>query len=170
PQALRAHYGHQWHHAHESLAVSRATHDQAQAEFTQAKVPMKTCERELTEVGKGLEDRRRASDATAADRQRLTERIRELEQALAVSAQPRSILAGGQQGMRREVSGGRGRAGDDEAKSERLRAAAGDIETRVKRLHLIRRDLEREVGRLDTLRKSIISQMSERILVLRGRS
>src|SRR3972149_5024235 len=30
-QALRAYYGHQWHHAHESVAVSRDTHDQAQA-------------------------------------------------------------------------------------------------------------------------------------------
>src|SRR3990170_2875110 len=216
-QALRGYYGHQWHHAHESLAVSRATHDQAKAEFTQAKVAMETSERELTEVGKGLEDRRRASAATAADRQRLTERIRELEQALAGAGQRRSILEGRQQEMREEVaalegeraqaagvvsgldsrraeigealeaaraelerrrgelsaldeelSGGQGRAGDDEARSERLRAAAGDIETRVKRLHLIRRDLEREVGRLDTLRKSIISQMSELIRVLRG--
>src|SRR4030042_6320598 len=43
-QALRAHYGNQWHRAHESLAVSRAAHDQAQAEFTQAKAAAATCQ------------------------------------------------------------------------------------------------------------------------------
>ncbi len=103
-QALRAHYGHQWHRAHESLAVSRAAHDQAQAEFTQAKVATDTCQRELAEVSKGVEERRRHATATATDRQRLADRIRELEQGLAVSGQRRAILDARQQELRDEVA------------------------------------------------------------------
>ncbi len=216
-QALRAHYGHQWHHSHESLAVSRAAHDQAQAEFTQAKVAAETCQQELAEVSKGVEERRRRASASAADRQQLADRIRELEQSLAVSAQRGTILETRQQELRDEVAaleeeraraaevvsgldargeelkealataraeldhrreelvaleddltGAQGRAAEDEAKSQRLRAAAADIAARTKRLSLSRRDLEREVARLDTRRRSIISQMAELIRVLRG--
>ena len=216
-QALHAHYGHQWHRAHESLAVSRAAHDQAQAEFTQAKVAAGTCQQELAEVSKGVEERRRRASASAADRQRLADRIRELEQGLAVSAQRRAILEARQQELRDEVAalegeraraaeivsgldarraeleealaaagaeldrrrdelavleeeltGAQGRAADDEAKSQRMRAAAADIGARAKRLGLSRRDLEREVAHLDTRRRSIISQMAELIRVLRG--
>jgi chromosome segregation protein len=216
-QALRAHYGHQWHRAHESLAVSRATHDQAQAEFTQAKVAADTCQQELDDVSKGVEERRRRASASASDRQRLADRIRELEHGLAVSAQRRAILEARQQELRDEVAaleeeraraaevvsgldgrraeleealasaraeldrrrgeltaleeeltGGQGRAADEEARSQRLRAGATDIEARIKRLGLNRRDLEREVGRLDTRRHSIINQMAEVIRVLRG--
>ncbi len=216
-QALRAQYGHQWHHAHESLAVSRAAHDQAQAEFTQAKVAADTCQQELADVSKGVEERRRRASASAADRQRLADRIRELEQDLAVSAQRRAILESRQQELRDEVAalekerarsaevvsgldarraeldealasaraeldrrreeltaleqdltGGQGRAADEEARSQRLRAAAADIAARIKRLGLSGRDLERETARLDTRRRSIISQMTELIRVLRG--
>jgi len=99
-QALRAYYGHQWHHAHEMAAISRANQDQAKADFTQTKVAMEACERELAEVSKGLEDRRRSSAASAADRQRLADRIRELEQGLAVSEQRRAILEQRQQELR----------------------------------------------------------------------
>jgi chromosome segregation protein len=216
-QALQAYYGHQWHRAHEALAVSRATHDQAQAEFTQAKVATETCQRELAEVSKGVEERRRRAAASAADRQRLADRMRELEQGLAVSGQRRAILEARQQELRDEVAaleeeraraaevvsglddrraeleealvgaraeldrrrgemtaleeelaGGQGRAGDEEAKGQRLRAAAGDIGARIKRLGLTGRDLEKESGRLDTRRRSIISQMGELVRVLRG--
>ncbi len=209
-QALRAYYDQEWHQAHESLAVSRAAHDQAQAEFTQVKVVMETCERDLAEVSKGLEDRRRVASASASDRQRLGDRIRELEQSLAVSVQRRGILEQRQQELRDEVAaleveraqaeevvggqdsrraelaealaaaraelerrrgelnslegeiaGGEGRASDEVARSERLRAAAADIEERIKRMGLGRRDLEREADRLDTRRRSIIGQMTE---------
>ena len=216
-QALRAHYGHQWHYAHETLAVSRAAHDQAQADFTQAKVAAETCQRELTEVTKGLEARRRDAASSAADRQRVADRIRELEQGLAVSAQRRTILEARQQELRdeaaaleeeraqaadivsgldarraelgealtaaqaelerrraelaaleEELAGGQGRAGDEEARSQRLRAAARDIDARLKHLSLSRRELEKEADRLDTRRRSIISQMGELVRVLRG--
>ena len=46
-QALQVYYEHQWHRSQESLTVARADHDQAQAEFTQAKVALETCQREL---------------------------------------------------------------------------------------------------------------------------
>ncbi|MEE8346115.1 MAG: AAA family ATPase, partial [Dehalococcoidia bacterium] len=216
-QALRAYYGHQWHHAHETLAVSRAAHDQAQADFTQAKVAAETCQRELTEVTKGLEARRRDAASSVADRQRAADRVRELEQGLAVSAQRRTILEARQQELRdeavalqkertqateivsgldsrrteleealtaargelekrraelaaldEELTGGQGRAADEEARSQRLRAAAHDTDARLKQLSHSRRDLDREVDRLDTRRRSIISQMAELVRVLRG--
>jgi chromosome segregation protein len=103
-QSLRAYYGHSWHEAHEKAAVARAAHDQAQADFTQAKVAMEACERELTEVGKGLETRRRAAAASADVRQRLTDRIRELEQSLAVSNQRKALLEGREQELRDEIA------------------------------------------------------------------
>ena len=216
-QALRAHYEHGWHHSHEALAVGRAAHDQGQAEFTQAKVVMESCEREMAEVSKGLEDRRRAAASSSADRQRLADRIRELEQGLAVSTQRRAILEQRQQDLRdesaalekeraqadevvsgldsrraeleealtaagadldrrrieqatleEELAGGQGRAGNEEATGERLRAAARDIGERLKRMALSRRELEKEVDRLDTRRRSIISQMAELVRILRG--
>ncbi|KKK77428.1 hypothetical protein LCGC14_2853720, partial [marine sediment metagenome] len=71
---------------------------------TQAKVVMETCQHELAEVSKGLEDRRRAAAGSAADRQRLADRIRELEQSLAVSSQRRALLEARQQELRDEVA------------------------------------------------------------------
>ena len=44
-QALRVYYEQHWHHAQESLTVATASHDQAQAGFTQAKVALETCQR-----------------------------------------------------------------------------------------------------------------------------
>ncbi|HLB27407.1 MAG TPA: chromosome segregation SMC family protein, partial [Dehalococcoidia bacterium] len=151
-QALRAYYGHQWHHAHESLAVARATHDQAQAEFTQSKVAMETCERELTEVGKGLEDRRRVSAATAADRQRLTDRVRELEQSLAVSAQRRSILSGRQEELRQEVAAleaERAQAAEVISGLDARRAELGEA------LEAAQAELERRRGELAALEEEL---------------
>ena len=91
-QALQAFYEHQWHRAQESLAVARANHDQAKAEFVQAKVALETCQRELSEIAKQLEEHRQAAAATAAERERLDQRIRDLERRLAVGKERRGIL------------------------------------------------------------------------------
>ena len=91
-QALQAYYEHQWHRSEESLAVARANHDQARAEFVQAKVALETCQRELAEIAKQLEEHRQAAAGSAAERERLDQRIRDLERRLAVSRERRAIL------------------------------------------------------------------------------
>src|SRR5437870_4482041 len=91
-QALQSFYEHQWHRAQESLAVARANHDQAKAEFVQAKVALETCQRELSEIAKQLEEHRQAAAASAAERERLDQRIRDLERRLAVGKERRGIL------------------------------------------------------------------------------
>ena len=91
-QALQAYYEHQYHRANESLTVSRAAHDQAQAEFTQSKVALETCQRELADVEAQLEDQRKAAAASLAQRERLDGQIRNLEQRLAVAQERRAIL------------------------------------------------------------------------------
>ena len=91
-QALEAYYEHQWHRSQESLAVARANHDQARAEFVQSKVALETCQRELSEIAKQLEEQRQATAASAAERERLDQRIRDLERRLAVSKERRAIL------------------------------------------------------------------------------
>jgi chromosome segregation protein len=151
-QALHAYYGHQWHDAHEKVAVARAAHDQAQADFTQAKVAMETTERELAEVGRGLEGRRRAAAASAADRQRLTDRIRELEQSLAVSTQRRALLEGRQRELKEEI-----------AALETERAQADEIvnglDARraklVEELAIAKAEMERRRADLDSLESEI---------------
>ncbi len=103
-QALRAYYEHQWHRAQESLTVSRAAHDQAQAEFTQSRVALETCQRELKDVSAQLEEHRLAATASAAERDRLDQRIRELERRLAVSRERRGILEARHKELKEEVA------------------------------------------------------------------
>ncbi len=91
-QALRVYYEHQWHRSQDALTVARAGHDQAQAEFTQARVALETCQRELDDITSQLEDHRKAETAAAAERDRLQARIRDLERALAVAAERKGIL------------------------------------------------------------------------------
>src|SRR5207245_4996968 len=76
----------------ESLTVARAGHDQAQAEFTQARVALETCQRELADVSAQLEAQRRTAAAATAERDRLDQRLRELERRLAVAQERRVIL------------------------------------------------------------------------------
>ncbi len=102
-QALGAYYEHQWHHAQESLTVARAGHDQAQAEFTQARVALETCQRELADISAQLEEQRQASAAASAERDRLDQRIRDLERHLAVAQERRAILQDRQSELQDEV-------------------------------------------------------------------
>jgi chromosome segregation protein len=102
-EALRAYYGHQWHRAQESLTVARAGHDQAQAEFIQARVALETCQRELADVSKQLEAQRLAASAATAERDRLDQQVRELERRLAVAKERRGILQARQKELTEEV-------------------------------------------------------------------
>ncbi len=91
-RALQIYYEHYWHRAHESLTVSRAGHDQAQAEFVQAKVALETCQRELADVSERLEENRRAAAAVQSERERLDQHIRDLERRTAVAKERAGIL------------------------------------------------------------------------------
>jgi len=102
-QALQVYYENQWHRAQESLAVARANHDQARAEFLQAKVALETCQRELSEIAGQLEEQREATTAAAADRERLDHSIRDLERRLAVGKERRDILEARSQEIEEEL-------------------------------------------------------------------
>jgi len=91
-QALRVYYEHQWRRSQEALTVARASHDQAQAEFTQARVALETCQRELDDITAQLEEYRKASAAASAERDRMESRIRELERSIAVAEERKGIL------------------------------------------------------------------------------
>jgi chromosome segregation protein len=91
-QTLRVYYEHQWHRSQEALTVSRAGHDQAQAEFTQARVALETCQRELDDITAELDQQRKDQSAVIAERERLESRIRDLERGLAVAGERRGIL------------------------------------------------------------------------------
>jgi chromosome segregation protein len=91
-QALQAFYEHQWHRSQESLAVARANHDQANAEFVQAKIALETCQRELADINKQIEEQRKRAAATAAEREQIIERVRDLERRLAVAKERATIL------------------------------------------------------------------------------
>ncbi|MDO8615763.1 MAG: chromosome segregation protein SMC [Dehalococcoidia bacterium] len=91
-QYLRVFYEESWHGAQESLTVSRASHDQAQAEFTQARVALETCQRDLADVTDRLEERRQTAAAAGAERDRVDQSLRELDRRLAVARERRGIL------------------------------------------------------------------------------
>jgi chromosome segregation protein len=103
--ALQVYYEHQWHRSQESLTVSRASHDQAQAEFTGAKVALETCQRELDDVTKELDAQRSAAASVIAERERLEARIRDLERSAAVAAERRGILQARRNELAEELEG-----------------------------------------------------------------
>jgi chromosome segregation protein len=104
-QALRVYYEHQWHRSQEALTVARAGHDQAQAEFTQARVALETCQRELDDISAQLDEHRKAEAAAAAERDRLESRIRDLERSLAVAGERKGILEARQHELLDELEG-----------------------------------------------------------------
>jgi chromosome segregation protein len=125
-QALQAYYEHQWHRAEEALAVARANHDQANAEFVQAKIALETCQRELSDINKQIEEYRQRAAATAAEREQIIERVRDLERRLAVARERSAILDGRSKELAEEVQ---------LLADERTRAAtiiSAEEETRVK--------------------------------------
>ena len=102
-QALQVYYENQWHRSQESLAVARANHDQAQAEFMQAKVALETCQREVV----GYQE---AAGGAAAGDDRLRGRARAIG-----PADPRSRAATGCRKERRAI----------------LEARAGELEEEI---------------------------------------
>jgi chromosome segregation protein len=129
-QALSAYYEHHWHHAQESLTVATANHDQAQAEYTGAKVALETVQRDQEEISGQLEEYRKRAAAVAADRERLDGRARELERRLAVSRERSGILKTRQVELRDELvalAGEHERAKDLITNYEGQRAAAEEV-------------------------------------------
>jgi chromosome segregation protein len=129
-QSLQAYYEHRWALAQESLTVARAAHDQATAEFTQARVSLETVQRELDEVNGQLDESRQVAAAALTERDRLTDRVAEIERRLAVGGERRSILGGRRDELSEElaaVEGERERAaavlGSGDSERERLSRA-----------------------------------------------
>jgi chromosome segregation protein len=91
-QALRTFYEQRWDHAQEALTVARAGHDQAQAEFLQAKVSLESVQRELDEITTQLDQNRKAFAGVLEEREALDQIVRESDQRIAVARERRSIL------------------------------------------------------------------------------
>ena len=102
-QALREYYEHRWSHAHEALTVARAGHDQAQAEFIQARVAVETVQRELDGITAELEESRQVAAASLAEKERVDGRIREIERRVAVARERRTMLQARQEELREEL-------------------------------------------------------------------
>ncbi len=103
-QALRAFYDDRWHHAQEARTVATAAHDQAQAEFMQARVGLETCQREVADIGRQLDESRRAAAAAIGEKDRLDQRVRDSERRLAVARERGSILESRQKELQEEVA------------------------------------------------------------------
>ena len=132
-QALREYYEHRWAQAQESLTVARAAHDQAQAEFLQARVALETVQRELADITSQLEESRHASASALAEKDRLDGKLREVERRMAVAAERQTILQARRQEMWEEleaVEGERERAravmGSGDGERERAEAAVAE--------------------------------------------
>ena len=78
-------------------------HDQANAEFVQARIALQTCQRELAEINKQIEEYRQRAAATAAEREQVIERIRDLERRLAVAKERSGILEARSRELAEEV-------------------------------------------------------------------
>ncbi|MEO8458657.1 MAG: chromosome segregation protein SMC, partial [Chloroflexota bacterium] len=121
--ALREFYANRWEIAQESLTVAGAAHDQAQAEFVQARVALETVQRELGDITQRLEETREKSSAATQERDRLDTKLREIERRLAVATERRTILQARQLELTEELAA-------VEGERERARAilASGDSE------------------------------------------
>ncbi len=93
-QALREFYEQRWERAQEALTVARAAHDQAQAEYLQAKVSLETLEREQAEITRQLEQNRRASTGASEEYAALDKKLRESERKMAVAKERHGLLDG----------------------------------------------------------------------------
>ena len=146
--ALRAFYEDRWRHAQEARTVATAAHDQAQAEFMQAKVGLETCQRELADITRQLEQNRQATAAAVGAKDGLDQRIRDSERHLAVARERRSILESRQKELREEVAvleGERQRAGAV------LAAGEGNRETLTGQVAAARQAFEARQGELAAL-------------------
>jgi chromosome segregation protein len=178
--ALREYYEHKWERAQESLTVARAAHDQAQAEFLQARVSLETVQHEMAQITDQLEESRKAATEAAAEKERLVEEIRTLERRLAVGEERVTLLRSRQGELREEltsVQAERERAesllssGDDER--ERLEQAVANarqalserqaelaaVEQEFRESHLHAADAEAKAKRL----QSVAAEMKARI-------
>ena len=160
-QALRVYYEHQWHRSQESLTVSRAGHDQAQAEFTQARVALETCQRELDDITSQLEDHRKASTAAAAERDRLESRIRDLERSLAVALERRGILEERQKELLEEmesVDGERDRLEELLSNDDTNRT---DLEAAVEKARALHQSRQAELAALEEQYREAQSKVAD---------
>ncbi|MEK7248433.1 MAG: chromosome segregation SMC family protein, partial [Chloroflexota bacterium] len=103
-QALREFYEQRWVYAQEAVTVARAAHDQAQAEYLQAKVSLETVQHELDEITGQLEENRASAAKAVAERGKLDQKVRESEREMAVARERRSILQARQVELTEELA------------------------------------------------------------------
>ena len=143
-QALREFYENRWEQAAEALTVAGAAHDQAQAEFLQARVGLEGLQREADEITSRLEETRRSAAAAGAERESLDQKLHEIERSVAVARERRGLLQTRQVELAEELAGVEG---------ERERGAtvlsSGDSE---------RKRLDEEVG---AARKALQERQAE---------
>jgi chromosome segregation protein len=104
-QALREFYENRWAQAAEALTVAGAAHDQAQAEFLQARVGLESLQREADEITSRLEETRQAAAAAVAEREGLDQKLHEIERSVAVARERRGLLQSRQVELADELAG-----------------------------------------------------------------
>ena len=104
-QALREFYENRWEQAQEAVTVAGAAHDQAQAEFLQARVSLETVQRELDDITSQLDKTRKASAEAVEERDALAQRFSEIDQSMAVARERRGFLQARQVELAEELKG-----------------------------------------------------------------
>jgi chromosome segregation protein len=191
-QALREFYEQRWEHAQEAVTVARAAHDQAQAEYLQAKVSLETVQRELDEITGQLEENRKMAAKSVEQREKLDRTVRESEQRMAVAKERRSILQARQVELTEELAGVEAEkenaaavlaSGDDDRK--RLEAAVeaarqnmidkqgelASMEAELREAHVHAADADAKAKRLQTVSaemKGRIKRLQEAAARLNG--
>ena len=92
-QILVVWYGHHWHGVLERLTAAKAAHDQWEAEQVQARLALDDCERELTSLAQEFDRRLAMAGEATKERERLADRIRQLEHSIGFSEKSCALLA-----------------------------------------------------------------------------
>ncbi|HXG36478.1 MAG TPA: chromosome segregation protein SMC [Dehalococcoidia bacterium] len=146
-QALQVWYEQLWQQAQETLILSRSAHDQAQAEQTQTKVALETCQRELSAIADDLEQRRVRIAQLSSEGQQLKDQVQEQEQRLSLDRQRQDILLSRQRDLSEELRALEG---------ERERAAGNVLDDSAQR-----GELEREIEKAQEEVKAQKKRLSE---------
>jgi chromosome segregation protein len=103
-EALRTWYGHRWQQAQESLTAARALNDQRREECERAQAQASTCEEGLAALQSAIEKRRRDIASREGAFQELTDQLRQLDQAIALDEERRTLLTSRQEELRGETA------------------------------------------------------------------
>jgi chromosome segregation protein len=147
--ALREFYETRWAHAQEAVTVARANHDQAHAEFLQARVALETVQRELDEITVELEKSRKVSAAALAEKDKLDRNLREIEQRVAVASERRGLLQSRQKELAEEAAN----AERERARAEKLLSSDGSenkkLEEAVEKARIVFQERQTDLANME---------------------